>query len=211
VERAYALLDNVFPDPMLLFVAAMIVGLIFMPSAGWVGVTTLVATFVGYLAHPTWSTWTVYFLEVEPVLVFAAVLGLSVIWRRLAHEWRRDAWDAAPRAFIATLVACLCFAPAVADATSQVRNGLFNATIERRAFQAGAAALPHQPAIVFVRYGPKHSPHMSLTSNSADWPHAPVWAVYDLGPRSEELVRAEPGRHPYIYDEAAGRFFDLRP
>lgn len=209
VERAEALFENVFPDPVLFFAAAMVVGLVVMPSAGWFGVWTLVATFVGYLAHPTWSSWTVYYLEVEPVLVFAAALGLSAIWRKLAGEWRREAWNPAPRAMIAALVGCLCLAPAIVDATSQVRNGLLNATVERRAFQTAVAGLPHKPAVVFVLYGPNHSPHMSLTGNSADWPHAPVWVVYDLGPQSEALIRAAPGRHPYVYDEGRQQFVDL--
>ena len=115
-----------------------------------------------------------------------------------------------PRATIAGLAGCVLLVPAMLLAAANARHFLGVATSERREFEAAVAQLPHQPVLVFVRYGAKHSPHRSLTVNRADWPHAPAWIVYELGEESEKLVQLAPERHPYIYDQQNQRFLDVK-
>ena len=213
-RRARALWSAAFPAPGLLFGALVLVGIVVLPAAGWIAAATLAAAFAAYLAHPTWPEWTVYYFEVAPVLVFLAALGLSTLLRVVAGEWSGrvlPARSAMPRATLAGLACCLLLLPALLSMVSRARYAVAAATSERREFEANVARLPHQPVIVFVRYGPKHSPHRSLTVNRADWEHAPAWIVYEMGEESEKLVQAAPQRHPYIYDQENGRFLDVRP
>jgi hypothetical protein len=210
--RASALVRDTFRGAFLVFLAVVVLGVIVMPGAAWVGVATLVLTFIGYLAHPTWQAWTVYYFEVQPVLVFLAALGFAAVWRMLAGESKQtEPSTPAPRARIATAVACLCLAPSVVNAASQLGGALRIATQERRDFEQAVAKLPHQPAIVFIHYGPQHSSHRSLTVNRADWRHAPAWLVYDMGAHDEDLMRLAPARHAYLYDEARQQFLDVQP
>lgn len=212
LRRVRAMWQTTFPPPTLAFVAMVALGLAVVPMAGWLGVVTLVTTFVAYLAHPTWPEWTVYYFEVTPVLVFLAALGFSAVLKVLAAEWAgRGAWTKSPRAAMAGLVCCALLVPAMLLTAAQARYFLAQATHERREFEAGVAQLPKQPAMVFVRYGPRHSPHRSLTVNRADWQHAPAWIVYEMGEESQKLVDLAPERHPYIYDEESKRFLDVKP
>ncbi len=209
-KRAQAMWLVSFPPPQLAFAAMAVLGLFVLPMAGWFGVITLVTSFVAYLAHPTWPAWTVYYLEVTPVLVFLAALGLSAVLKVLASEWAgRDGWQTSPRAALAGLAACVLLLPAMLESAAITRMWLADATHERRQFEARVAQLPKQPVMVFVRYGPHHSPHRSLTVNRADWQHAPAWIVYEMGEESQKLVDLAPERHPYIYDQESGRFFDV--
>jgi hypothetical protein len=210
--RAAAFVDATFPPPNLIFVGMAVLGLVVLPMAGWVGVATLGVTFVAYLAHPTWPRWTVYYLEVEPVLVFLAALGLSGILRVMGGEWsgrRLPRHVLMPRAMLASLVCSVLLLLPVLGTAATTHSWLAANTLERRQFERAVAQLPHQPVIVFVRYGPQHSAHRSLTMNRADWEHAPAWIVYEMGPESEELVKRAPNRHPYIYDQANSRFLDV--
>lgn len=212
LKRARAMIRTSYPPPALAFAALAVVGLVVLPAAGWFGVVTLVATFVAYLAHPTWPDWTVYYLEVTPVLVFLAALGLSAVLRVLAAEWvrREEAVRKSPRAALAGLLCCVLLLPAMLDVAAMARGWLLTSTYERRQFEERVAMLPRQPAIVFVRYGVHHSPHRSLTVNRADWQHAPAWIVYEMGEESQKLVDLAPERHPYIYDQESSRFFDVK-
>jgi hypothetical protein len=211
VARLHAYVVDSFPPPVPFFVVMIVIGLVVLPAAGWLGVSTLIATFVAYLAHPTWPQWTVYYFEVTPVLVFLAVLGFTALLRALAGEWQwRGARRPAPRAAMAGLLSCVVLLPAMLVIAAAARRWLVDGTAERWAFERGVAQLPHQPVVVFVRYGAHHSPHRSLTVNRADWEHAPAWVVYERGPESQKLVDFAPNRHPYIYDQENRRFLDVK-
>jgi len=211
MKRVHAMGAATFPEPALAFAALMIVGLVVLPAAGWLGVATVATTFLAYLAHPTWPEWTVYYLEVTPVLVFLAALGFGTVLKVLAAEWKgRSAWRGSPRMSMAGLVCCALLVPPMFITAATARFWLLGATQERRQFEERVAELPKQPALVFVRYGAHHSPHRSLTVNRADWQHAPAWVVYEMGEESQKLVDLAPDRHPYIYDQESSRFFDVR-
>jgi hypothetical protein len=69
-----------------------LLGLVLAPAAALVGAVTALIVFVGYLAHPTWPSWTIYYMEIAPVLAFYAVCGFAVVLRALAREPER-AWE----------------------------------------------------------------------------------------------------------------------
>jgi|GEM_PF-6248914 len=55
--------------------------------------------------------------------------------------------------------------------------------------------------MVFIRYAPNHSPHMSLVTNEPDLAHARVWTVYDRGPDNVRLIRIDRSRTPWLFDD----------
>ena len=212
LRRMRAMWLATFPTPALAFLGMAILGLVVLPTVGWFGVATLALAFLAYLAHPTWPEWTVYYLEVTPVLVFLAALGFSAVLKVLSAEWTdRRTWRRSPRTAMAGAIACVLLVPAMLVTAATARGWLLGATYERRQFEERVAQLPKQPVMVFVRYGPHHSPHRSLTVNRADWEHAPAWIAYEMGEESQKLVDLAPGRHPYVYDQESGRFLDVHP
>ena len=211
--RAVYLFKAAFPEPVLLFAALVLVGAAVLPAAGWVAVATLGTTFLAYLAHPTWPWWTVYLFEVTPVLVFLAALGTSAALRVIAGEWKGRSSQAPalmPRAMLASLACCVVVVPSLLGTASRTRGWYLTATRQRRDFESVIAGLPRQPAIVFVRYGPDHSPHFGLTTNYADWPHARAWIVYDMGATNDRLRSLAPERYAYLFDEAKGQIVALQ-
>jgi hypothetical protein len=81
----------------------------------------------------------------------------------------------------------------------------------QRNFLGAIAQLPAEKAIVFVRYGPEHNPHLSLLYNEPDLPSARRWIVYDRGPDNLRLMRAAPDRAPFLFDEARNAIYPFVP
>jgi hypothetical protein len=117
---------------------------------------------------------------------------------------------AAPRAARAGLVACVLLLPVVFITGGLMRHWLYLSVSSRVRFESRVAELPGRPAIVFVRYGPRHSPSRSLVVNRADWQTAPAWIVYDRGAENATLRALAPERRAYLYDERWDRFIEMR-
>jgi hypothetical protein len=211
VARAEALWTGAWPEPRILFAGLTLIGLVALPAAAWLGVATLVTLFVMYLAHPTWPQLNVYYFEVVPVLTFVGALGFTTVLRALAGEMAsRMGRVAAPRAARAGLVACVLLLPVVFITGGLMRHWLYLSVSSRVRFESRVAELPGRPAIVFVRYGPRHSPSRSLVVNRADWQTAPAWIVYDRGAENATLRALAPERRAYLYDERWDRFIEMR-
>jgi hypothetical protein len=210
VARARAVWGSVWPAPTLVFAALSLIGLLVMPPIAWFGVATFMTLFVAYLAHPTWPDRTLYYFEGLPVLTFLGALGFMAMLRTLAGERKGRDWSGvAPRAAIAGLVACVLLLPTMISYGGNVLIWLRMNTANRRQFEAQVAQLPAERAIVFVRYGPRHSPHRSLVVNRADWPTAHAWIVYDRGAENARLSALAPARRAYLYDQASDRFIEM--
>jgi hypothetical protein len=115
----------------------------------------------------------------------------------------------APRAAIAGVVACVLLLPTMISYGGNVLIWLRVNTADRRRFEAQVAQLPAERAIVFVRYGPRHSPHRSLVVNRADWPTAKAWVVYNRGAENARLAALAPTRRLYLYDQESDRFIEM--
>jgi hypothetical protein len=166
--------------------------------------------FAAYLAHPTWPDRTLYYFEGLPVLSFLGALGVMAMLRTLAGERKSGDWRVtAPRAATAGLVACMLLLPTAISYGGNVLIWLRMNTADRRRFEAQVAQLPAPQAIVFVRYGARHSPHRSLVVNRADWPTAHAWIVYDRGPENARLLALAPSRRAYLYDQEGDRFIEM--
>jgi hypothetical protein len=180
-----------------------LLGLALAPAAALVGAVTALIVFVGYLAHPTWPTWTIYYMETAPVFAFYAVCGFAVLLRKLAREREREwSWSAAPSAALALLVALVCTLPMIRIEMRFDRNQhLGNANFPRR-FAVAIAQMPPK-SILFVRHAKWHEGHWSLVTNEPDFAAARTWIAYDRGDSlNAELLRRAPERTAFLFDEA---------
>lgn len=203
VERAHYFARATWHAPLLSGLLAL-VGLALAPSAVWVGVATVVVALLGYLAHPTWAYWTIYYMEVGVVLVFLSVAGLAQILRVVARRPRDGAtrWRGPLPPMASLAAACvLCAAFLVRPELRAYRAGHLASALYQDRFDAAVARIPG-PAVLFVRHASWHSPHLSLITNSPDWERASVWIVPDRGDaRNLAFLRAAPKRAPFLFDE----------
>ena len=179
-----------------------LVGLIGAPPALWAGLGALAAQLLLYLlyAHP--ARWSLYYIEVLPVLAFATALG---VMRVLELGARRKLPSRARLLLLGMLVLALAYPAAVT--LRQVRAQV---AADHAYYDAFLASLPPAPdsAIVFVRYAKAHNDGLSLVRNPPDLRATRVWTVYDRGSENEQLLRLAPKRSAYLFDEAT---WSLKP
>ncbi|HEX7940294.1 MAG TPA: hypothetical protein VF488_00735, partial [Gemmatimonadaceae bacterium] len=158
-----------------------LLGLATAPLAALVGAASVVVLFVGYLAHPTWPSWTIYYMETAPVLAFYAVCGFALLLRVLAREPQRAwEWVRAPRAAFALVVALVFCLPMLrVELRFDRRQHLGNANYPGR-FRQAVAQIPDR-SILFVRHAKWHEGHWSLVENDPDFARSRVWIAYDRG------------------------------
>jgi hypothetical protein len=183
-----------------------IVGLACAPASARVGVATVGTLFVGYLAHVTWPDWTIYYMEVAPVLVFLTACGMAWVCATIARAPSEPVvWRRVPRATIATVAACLLLLVGTRREAATLRE---MRTANQSYMDRFRTMLDRAPAysVLFVRYGPRHSSHLTLITNGPDWERAPVWVVADRGhTRNAALLALARGRQGLIFDEGRGQ------
>jgi hypothetical protein len=189
-----------------------VLGLLLAPPAALLGALTAAIVFVGYLAHPTWPSWTIYYMETAPVFAFYAVCGFTVLLRALAREPEREwAWVRGPRAAFALLVTLVLTLPMIRiEMRFNRAQHLGNANFPRRFAAAIAQMPPH--SILFVRHAKWHEGHWSLVTNEPDFAAARTWIAYDRGDSlNGELLRRAGGRTAFLFDEARPSIDPYRP
>jgi hypothetical protein len=179
----------------------LLVGLCTLPPparCGLVAGATLVGAHLLY-AHP--AGWGFYYAELSGFLAFAAAVGVAIVLEWLTRsESGRNA---------ALALSALAVTLASLGSLAVARRELWHQSDAQRRFAGLLEELPEVPAIVFVRYAAGHRPELALIENPPDHGAARVWRVYDRGPDNERLLRAAPGRVPYLFDEASGRLAPL--
>lgn len=162
----------------------------------WIGVASTALLIALYLLYWTPPSWTIYYLEVEPVLCFLTVVGCVrfVEWTAGRMALRRLPLALAVVASVAVVVVLWV----ASDARKQTRA---SAAYYWR-FDSTLASLPASKALVFVRYSPTHLRFNWLTRNELDLSAARIWLLNDIGPRDIQLQRLAPDRRAYIFDEA---------
>jgi hypothetical protein len=177
-------------------------------AAGGVGVAALASVLLLVLAHitmPHTPNWTIYYLDVFPVVAFGVVVALMrggayVVARVRGVSLMQHADFAATASGIALLAAgATMWAPVKVE-----RHGWMRREV---AFRAGLCALPPGPKLVFVTPRPNSSPHHILVDNDPAWRDSDVWVVrtWDAA-RHRALLDAAQGRAAYHYDERSGWF-----
>lgn len=178
-------------------------------AAGGVGLVALASALLLLLAHITMPhslNWTIYYLDVFPVVAFGAVIALAragaVARDRLPSlaRLRRFLPGAALAAGLALLAAGgTRWAPQDADNDGWMHREIF--------FRSGLCALPPGRKMVFVKPRLGSSPHHILVDNDPRWDRSDAWIVraWDT-PRHVALMAAAPDRQAYYYDEKSGWF-----
>lgn len=192
--------------------ALALLGLAVVPTAAWFGVATAATVFAGYLAHPTWPYWTIYCMEIAPVLVFLTVCGLRRLLGLVAREQGGDAARTGWRGTRALLVASILSVALVQRDVRTMRQVNRTQRLYQQQFREGLARIPSRRALLFVRHAPTHSEHLTLVANDPDWERSHVLVAIDRGDvRNAEVIRHFPDREPYLFEERAAVINPYRP
>lgn len=150
------------------------------------------ALFASYLPYAFWAGWTVYYLEITPVLAAITAVGIWSVLQRVSKS--------EPRAKLGAILVTAAVAVIAAPAVLQWRGDHRSRSALERRFFSEIKRLP-QPAIVFVQYSRRFPQHMAVVFNSPDLTAEPVWVVHDLGARNDELRRLAPNRQSFDFEE----------
>ena len=213
VERAYYVGKKMVGPPRIALVAFAAIGLFAITTELAFALGSALVLLVVYLWFNHGSSWTVYYVEIQPVLAMIVALGM---WRLMHLRWRgvdRTGRTREIAPFVAG-VSMLMMLSLAEYATSIV--GLAHTTgVKAQHYQRNfLSALEHIPAekrIVFVRYGSSHNPHLSLIFNEPDLAGAKNWIVYDRGPDNLRLMRAAPDRAAFLFDESRNEIRQFVP
>jgi hypothetical protein len=199
-------------DQYFLYLLA-ILGAFVMPLPVALALGTCLLVVIGYLWIAHQPYWVIYYLELLPVLAFLSALGLWQFVTLIAELAPRRVGRARELA-LPVVVTCgtlvMWLTSGAVDSVIVARSWLERAPKYHESFQQLIAKIPDRKAVVFVRYAPSASVHLSLTNNEPDASAARVWAVHDLGDANLRLLQAAPDRTPYLYEELPGRHV-LRP
>ncbi|HKW12002.1 MAG TPA: glycosyltransferase family 39 protein [Gemmatimonadaceae bacterium] len=197
--------------PLALFA---LIGFSVLGIEGWLAVASALLLTGVYLLYASIPNWTVYYLEIFPVIPFLVALGIWTVAAALVtprlHVGPRLVREEGPRqAFAIALVVLMVLWPGGyevhfgrrVEAAVQAYHGSFRQRL---------AALPDRREIIFVRYAPWHSVHQSLIANEPNLATAKRWFVYDRGEDNQRLAALAPDREPFLFDENSGTFVQLK-
>jgi hypothetical protein len=179
-----------------------LLGLVGAPVAVWIGVAALVVQLLCYLLYAHSWSWSLYYIEGQPLLAAITALGIA----RLCAWRMRGGAGARAQALAALALGVAALHPASVT-MRQVRAQIAG---DHEFYDAFVRLVPRAPegAIVFVRYAPTHNDGLSLVRNVPDFDDAPVWTAYDRGEENARLMAMAPERAAYLFDEAT---WTLRP
>jgi len=160
---------------------------------------------LAYLTFAHAPTWTVYYVEVLPILYFLAARELGRVVHKFSGLGSQASVGWPASAANGSLAVALLLLPLGVNDVLRVHAAIDLRNAFHRAADAAMARLPPKKAIVFVSYPTSHSPHFALTRNEPDLASAVRWVVYDRGPRNAELRALAPGRAAYRLDVASMR------
>ena len=208
IERVEAILDAQWEhNRQVLQRAAALLGALALSGEGAFALVSAALVVFAHLFMAQQPLWTVYYMEIEPVLSLLTATGIcgalaSILLFMSAPVRRR--WTE-----VAFLGLALILTAEFVLRTVEVRGERIKDAGSMTAFRQAVERLPELKVIVFVRYGPDHDPHRSLVTNEPDLQAAKAWLVHDLGDRNARLLALAPERKPYLYDEASGSFSAL--
>jgi hypothetical protein len=183
------------------------------PLEATIAVVTAALLVLVHLFYAYDIGWTVYYFELLPVLAFMTGLGLAVATRWTVRRIKAsNIAEPVKRIGLATVGTFYALAALLhlAGAAGLARAKHDWLRRPQRAFDAAVGSIAEGPAVVFIRYAPDHSPHLSLIDNGPDLDEVRIWTVYDRGEENLRLVELFPERHPYLYDEAAGKLSSIK-
>lgn len=204
-QRTVAISANMWATRAALLPLAAL-ALITTSAPFWFAIGTMVLLVLAYLSVGHAPVWTVYYVEIQPVLAFAT----AVAWWRLASllankklEWPlRTVPAVAPGTVFAVLVGLILLMPYTTRMAPYIAASKIEGEAYHRNFRDLLALAPGDRIMVFIRYARNHSPHESLVTNAPDLAAARAWTVYDRGADNIRLIRYASNRKPYLFDDA---------
>jgi hypothetical protein len=203
-ERIIAIAANMWATrAMLLPLAAL--ALITTSAPIWFALGTALLVVLAYLCVGHAPQWTVYYVELQPVLAFLT----AAAWWRVASllSSRKVAWplrelpSVSSGAVFGMLLGALMLSPYNTRMVNYIRLNKAEGSAYHRNFRELLKLVPGEHSMVFIRYAPNHSPHMSLVTNEPDLAKARVWTVYDRGADNIRLIRLDRTRTPWLFDD----------
>ena len=182
-----------------------LLGLVGLSRPAAFAVASAALVFCAYLGYAHSPAWVLYYLEILPVLAFLIARGTGRLGGYLASldasagPPARQRTESARGATLAFALVLLLLLP------WDLREARGIHASQRAPFQAWRAALAAIPrterALVFVRYGRQHSPHLPLVMNDPDLYRSRIVLAHDRGAEDELLMARMPGRKPYLLRE----------
>jgi hypothetical protein len=204
-ERAFYVGRDAWGQSRSILIVFAVIGLLSITPEIAFGLGSLLILLVTYLWFQHGSTWTVYYLEGHSVLAMLVALGfwrVMNLWPRGSVERGPRTWTITPIAAGTSMLLMLFYVYAAKGLAGEMHDRIINNQRYQRGFLDAVNRLPAEKAIVFVRYGPEHNPHLSLINNDPDLPSARRWFVYDRGPDNLRLMRTAPDRAAFLFDDA---------
>jgi hypothetical protein len=214
LDRWNAIFADAFRGWRLPLSLLALLGFLVLGAEGWFAAGSALALTLLYLAYAHPSGWTIYYLEIFPLLPFLTALGIWTIASMLASPKLRIgpmlARELGPRQALGAALVVLVLLWPVSHEVRYARR--LEATIQsyHLDFRQRTAEIPDKRAIVFVRYAPWHNVHTSLIANEPDLADARLWVVYDRGTENAKLAALAPDRATYIYDENTRALMPIR-
>jgi hypothetical protein len=200
-ERVLLLAIDLWDGTQLILLPFAIAGFFFVPRAFRVAVASAGLLFVFYLPYASDAEWTLYYLEIAPVIAAITAVGL---WRALARFAPGvGTLDTSRRPKLGSALVALVLGVFALPAVSHWRGQHLEMSSVRMAFAEALTQLPARKTIVFVRYAPR-THHLSLVFNFADPNRASAWVVHDRGAQNKQLMNHAQDRTAYVFDEATG-------
>jgi hypothetical protein len=196
-ERLRVLTRSVLGGWRIVFLPAVLAGVVVLPAAGWMAIASAAALLMLYLPYAHEPHWSVYYVEAMPIPAMVMAAGIVAILRRLGHDGARVSWGALGLAVISLGMA----------APEMAWSATFKRAAQRpiRDFASRIAGLPHGRAIVFVRHAEDFDGHQVLVRNVPNPSLAEVITAHDLGSQINAKVHAAyPDRTAYLFDSRTG-------
>jgi hypothetical protein len=192
------------------------IGLLTVSVEAAFAVGSSVFLIVVYLVYATPAQWTLYYYETTPAFTYLSAAGLawaaSMIGRPLGtppspgYAWRSVRWT---RALVA---GALVLAPPGLMALQLIHAQHIGDRKALKRFEHLLGTIHDARAVVFVRYAPTHSTHVTFVRNVANPATERIWVVYDRGEAENARFRATvPDRKAYLFDETRGRTYMYEP
>lgn len=176
------------------------IGLLFAGSFGLWAIASALLLVLTHILMPHEKDWTIYYLDVFPVVVIGVVLALRTGLEQVSAV--RNASIARNPIPSVALGALFVLGGQIVWQAPRVDAHPWS---EREVFlRQGVCALPPGPKIVFVHPKPDVSPHHSLIENDPRWDRSDLWIVRDWdAAHNRALMETAPNRAAYFYDEKA--------
>lgn len=188
-----------------MFLPLTALALITSSATLWFALGTAVLLVLAYLSVGHGPLWTVYYVEIEPVLAFVTAVAWWRFCSLLANrrlEWPlRTVPSGTPNTVFAVIASALLLMPYTTRAVPYIEGREAERRAYHRDFRTMLEMVPAKHSMVFIRYARGHSAHQSLVTNEPDLANARVWTVYDRGADNIRLIRLDPHRKPFLFDD----------